>query len=611
MRTAPGQDGWEYGRSWLGVRLPAYLQAPHEPLVAAPLVRQGATPQQFARRVIFAVPRYVVPGGLLLALNGVGDASMPIIAGTAIDDAIGAQNLPRLGWWLALLAVMSLVGHLSYRFGSRMGLFGMQTVQHGLRTQVTDRLLDPRGIKHGHVDGAALSIATADVAHLAEAIRLLIYPVGAVVSLGFAVIALTLMAWPLGLTALAGVVILPLVVIRGGRRLQQRVLEQQDLAGDSVGTAADLLAGYRVIKGVRAEGEAARRYRVTSRDALGGTLRARRAEGAFITFTDLGGGLFTTALVVLIGVLALRGDLSVGQLISAVGLVQVVAAALGALGENVGAIWAEACACAQRVLSVLQAPTVRGESSGGRSGDGSSGGVGKSAPVGGGDAGEVFTQAALHACVGDVDVAAKPGECVGVDVDQRTAGQLVRALAVRAEGRDDPWMGEGDATVQPDDVGLDVWRRHVLVAPHRAELFDGSVRWNLSVPGALSNPDGLEAALHAAACDDVVDALEDGLDTEIGEGGYRLSAGQRQRLALARAYAAQPDVLVLHDPTTAVDAATENLVAQRLRPTRSGRTTVVVTSSPALLSVCDRVIRADGRSGSGSGLVSGGTEDDA
>ena len=126
-----------------------------------------------------------------------------------------------------------------------------------------------------------------------------------------------------------------------------------------------------------------------------------------------------------------------------------------------------------------------------------------------------------------------------------------------------------------------VARATVVVAPHEATLLSGTIRDN--VPGAA------EAALRAAAASDVIEALPDGIDTELADAGSSLSGGQRQRIALARALATEAPVLVLHDPTTALDAATEARVAGALRAARHGATTILVTTSPLLLAACDTV----------------------
>ncbi|MFT4089077.1 MAG: ATP-binding cassette domain-containing protein, partial [Gordonia sp. (in: high G+C Gram-positive bacteria)] len=84
------------------------------------------------------------------------------------------------------------------------------------------------------------------------------------------------------------------------------------------------------------------------------------------------------------------------------------------------------------------------------------------------------------------------------------------------------------------------------------------------------------------------------LDLPVGEGGNRLSGGQRQRVALARALASDAPVLVLHDPTTAVDSVTEHEIAGQLRGVRAGRSTLLIASAPALLGCCDRVVDLPG-----------------
>jgi len=162
-------------------------------------------------------------------------------------------------------------------------------------------------------------------------------------------------------------------------------------------------------------------------------------------------------------------------------------------------------------------------------------------------------------------VTAAPGECVGVVVEPASdADGLVRLLGGTPG---------------------------VLTEPHHADLFTGTIRENLS-PTAASGD--LAGALRAAAADEVVAAHPEGLDHPVAERGAALSGGQRQRLALARALLARPDLLVLHDPTTAVDAVTEHAIAQGLRDLRHGPGsrlgTLIITTSPVLLAAADRVV---------------------
>jgi putative ABC transport system ATP-binding protein len=126
-------------------------------------------------------------------------------------------------------------------------------------------------------------------------------------------------------------------------------------------------------------------------------------------------------------------------------------------------------------------------------------------------------------------------------------------------------------------------RTRVVVAPHAADLFDGSVADNVFPDRAVA-----EQALHVACCDDI----PEGPDKRVGEGGRMLSGGQRQRVALARAVAFDPEVLVLQDPTTAVDSVTEQNIADRVSRRRAGRITLVLSEAPAWHAVADQHLSA-------------------
>jgi ABC-type multidrug transport system fused ATPase/permease subunit len=133
----------------------------------------------------------------------------------------------------------------------------------------------------------------------------------------------------------------------------------------------------------------------------------------------------------------------------------------------------------------------------------------------------------------------------------------------------------------------------ILVADNDARLFTGPLRAELAagrLAGDTPPDEVLLAALAAASATDIVEALPDGLDTLVAERGREFSGGQQQRLRLARALVADMPILVLVEPTSAVDAHTEARIAARIGPARTGRTTVVTTTSPLMLARADQVL---------------------
>ncbi|MFC9748650.1 thiol reductant ABC exporter subunit CydD [Streptomyces niveus] len=153
------------------------------------------------------------------------------------------------------------------------------------------------------------------------------------------------------------------------------------------------------------------------------------------------------------------------------------------------------------------------------------------------------------------------------------------------------------------DLDLDRWRERIAWVPQHPYLFAGTIAENVR----LARPDADDAAVTRALRDagayDFVTALPLGADTPLGEDGTGLSAGQRQRLALARAFLADRPLLLLDEPTAALDGETEATLVPTIRRLATGRTVLLVIHRPALLSVADRVVevggRAQGRSGGG------------
>src|SRR5699024_10110906 len=321
-----------------------------------------------------------------------------------------------------VLAVNMTVLSVSFRFGSRIGLTGMQAVQHRLRTLVAARLLDRRGMSGpARLPGVGLSIATSDVSRLATAVALACYPLAelAAVLVGGAI--LLALSWPLGVAVLVGTPVLVLVIDRAGRSLRARSGAEQAAAATAAGQAADLMAGYRVVMGLAAGQQAGERYRHASRAALRATLHAKSAHGRLLGSMQAVTGVFLAVITLAAGWLALTGRLSIGGLITVVGLSQFLIGPLTMEATNSGAGWAAATASAERVLRVLNDPGVR-DQTGGTNRDQASG------PAQHGQADRLDDPGPLALDVpldgqhlrGQVH----PGECVAIPVDGAHAATL-------------------------------------------------------------------------------------------------------------------------------------------------------------------------------------------
>jgi ABC-type multidrug transport system fused ATPase/permease subunit len=495
----------------------------------------------------------------------VGESAVPVVMGLAIDRALATGDAGQLGLWLGVLVALYVALTAAAGLSLRLTACAVQLLQHRLRSTLSIGVLHAVGGTARAPDGGVVSVMTTDVTRLSNAVILVIIPVARIAAIGFIAVSLLATHWVLGLVVLFGA---PLAVWSMGvlsERLARDTGEYQALLASTVGQATDLVAGYRVIKGVGAEAEATRRYRRASSEALVGAQRNAGLLGRFIVGSGVVNGVFVVAVTGLAGWFAVEGRLSVGGLIAAVGLSQALLPQMQWIASTSIPNLARARASSARLLDVL--PRADGSAPADRST------WPASAPT-----------YALDVSGEGVHVHVDPGELVGVRTDDVTAARIV------------------DALLRPDhDSGIDVrlgglatralslaeYHSRVTVAPHRVTLFTGTIRDNLTAPINTANTlERLRAALLAAACDDFVTDLDD----PVGEDGNRLSGGQRQRIAIARALATDAPVLVLHEPTTAVDSVTEQTIAGRLRGHRAGRSTLLIASSPALLGCCDRIV---------------------
>ncbi|GGU64245.1 putative ABC transport system ATP-binding protein [Streptomyces cavourensis] len=557
------------------------------------------------RRAVAGQRRDVVVGSLLGAAHQTGEALVPVLIGLIVDRAVVRPDGGALALWLVVLAVVYAMLSYGFRFGARAGERAAEQAAHRLRLDVVRRVLAPHGgAEAGRPPGALVNVATEDARRVGALNMALTLGIAAVVGVVAGAVLLLRASVPLGLLVLVGAPVLMALGHYLARPLEHRSEAEQERAAHASGVAADLVAGVRVLKGLRAERAAVARYRATSQASRDANVRAARAAalqtGLMLTLT----GAFIALVALVGGRLVLSGSIGLGALVSAVGLALFLPGPIAVLAW-VGAELAKARASAARIADVLAAP---GETTGGTAEPSAPGGAaartasGPDTPASattGPDApttaatpipGELRLHRLGHGGLHGIDLTVPAGEHLGIVVtDTADAATLLRCLARRC----DPDQGRIELDGTPlTELAPAALRSTLLVAEHDAQLFDGTLLDNVTAAapaGADPHP-----AMAAAAVDEVAATLPGGTTGRIGERGSSLSGGQRQRVALARALAADRAVLVVHDPTTAVDAATESRIATGIRRARTGRTTVLVTSSPALLAATDRVVLIDG-----------------
>lgn len=510
---------------------------------------------------------------LLLSGHQAAEALVPVMIGVIVDRAVGGGAVWTLVWWVLVLGLLFACLTTFWRIGARHLVVAMQRETHQLRLEVVGRVLDPRGQRTGMRAGEVLQVATSDAERAAVVLEVVSLGTAAVVALAVSAVSLLTIDVPLGICVLVGVPVLVAGLQLLSPLLTRRAAAAQETAAETTALATDLVRGVRALRGIGAADSAADAYRASSRQTLRASLRAATTNGVYLGITTAVSGLFLAVVAGFAGWLALDGAITIGELITVVGLAQFIAEPVRILGMA-GQMLARARASAARLVRVLTAPPV----------------------VVPGTRTEVPRPGVRLAGVGyrtlaGLDLEVVPGETVGVvGHDQRDTDALLDLLSGTVpsggyEGR----VEVGGVPVA--DLDLATLRRTILVEQHDVALFEGTLRANLAAAGA---PGGVPAAVTAAAAGDIVAGHPDGLDQPVTDRGTTLSGGQRQRIGLARALAADAPVLVLHEPTTAVDAVTEETVARGLAALRADATTLLVTASPALLATADRVVVLDG-----------------
>ncbi|WP_209020438.1 ABC transporter ATP-binding protein [Nocardioides sp. 1609] len=513
-------------------------------------------------------------GGMLFGIVWMSSqAVMPAVIGRAIDQGVADRDRSALltlaGVMFALGLVQAGSGIMRHRFAVTNWLTAAyRTIQLTGRHTVHLGGTLPRKVSTGEV----VAIGNSDISHLGQVMDVTARFSGAVVSFVLVAVILLQTSVTLGLVVLLGVPALMLLVGPLLSPLQRRSAEQRELMGRLSNTATDIVSGLRVLRGIGGEQVFLSRYRRESQETRRAGVAVARIQSVLDALQVLLPGLFVVVVVWLGARYAVTGRITPGELVAFYGYSAFLMIPLRTATEYANKV-IRARVSAVRVCRLLALePDVHDPA----------------APLELPPEGSVLADSRSGLTV-------RPGSLTAIvgEPAEESAALADRLGMCAAEVDDDVTLGGLPLTAfRRADV-----RRRVVVSDTGAALFSGRLGDRLDVTGSGGGVDRrVDEALATASADDILEALPEGLDTVVTERGRSFSGGQRQRLVLARALTVDPDVLVLVEPTSAVDAHTEARIAARLRGHRAGRTTVVTTSSPLVLDAADEVaFLLDGR----------------
>ncbi|MER5836706.1 thiol reductant ABC exporter subunit CydD, partial [Streptomyces sp. NPDC002130] len=521
----------------------------------------------------------------VVALGTVGAGLVIAQAMLIAEVVVGAfqhrMTVSELGTPLVLLAGVAvgraLVGWLTELAAHRASA----AVKSELRGRLLERSaeLGP-GWLSGQRTGSLVALATRGVDALDDYFSRYLPQLGLAVVVPVAVLArIVTEDWVSAAIIVGTLPLIPVFMVLIGWATQSRMDRQWRLLSRLSGHFLDVVAGLETLKvfgRAKAQAESIRRITGEYRRATMRTLRI-----AFISSFAL--ELLATISVALVAV-TIGMRLVHGEMDLYIGLVILILAPEAYLPlRQVGAQYhaaAEGLAAAEEIFEVLEMP---------RPASGS-----EAVPAGALSFEDVTVRYPGRSAdaVTNVTFGVEPGETVALvgpsGAGKSTLLSVLLGFVRPAEGQ--VRVGGVDLV----DADLEQWRSRIAWVPQRPHLYAGTIAENVRLARPGADDDSVRRALRDAGALEFVDALPEGVETVLGEDGAGLSAGQRQRLALARAFLADRPVLLLDEPTAALDGATEAEVVAAVRRIAAGRTVLLVVHRPALLDVADRVVRLEG-----------------
>ncbi|WP_157465530.1 ABC transporter ATP-binding protein [Cellulomonas sp. Leaf395] len=524
----------------------------------------------------------LVVGAQLAAVAG------PALVAYGIDQALPALTdgdarpiTLATGTYLALAVLGGLLTAATVRTSARVS----QTMLLDLRRRVfrhTQRL--SLEFHEKYTSGRIISRQTSDVDALRELLDGGVTTLASgVLAMVFTAVSLVILDWRSGLVLLIAVV--PGIVLTRWFQVRSQVQyrKQRTAAARLIVRFVETMTGIRAVQAFRREpqvrgvyGELAESYRDTNATSI-------RLNGVFDTGLTLIGNVTVAAVLLVGGLRALDGGIEVGVLVAAVLYARRFFNPLAQIGMFYNS-FQSATAALEKLASLLaEEPTVPEPAQPQRLADARGDVRFEDVEFGYGTGPTVLPHVDLHI---------PAGQSIAL-VGETGAGKstIAKLLARFYDVREGVVRLDGIDLREIDPVDL---RRAVVMVTQEAYLFSGSLGANIALGKPEATPEEIEAAARAVGVHDLIAAMPDGYDTEADKRGVRLSAGQRQLVSFARAFLADPALLILDEATSSLDVPGEALVQLGLQTLLADRTSVVIAHRLSTVMGSDRVLVIEG-----------------
>jgi ATP-binding cassette, subfamily B, bacterial len=539
-----------------------------------------------------------LPVTFLLALIATaGRVVVPIAVQQVIDRGLAGGD-PDLGLitQLVLLCAVVVVITAVAVFRMNVRLFRTtETALAGLRVRAFRHVHDLSVLhQQGERRGSLVSRVTSDVDQLSVFMQwggvLGLVSVGQLV---VATVVMSLYSWQLTLLVLACFIPLAVAVRWFAKRLATAYGVVRERVGDVLGAIAESVVGAPTVRAYGVRARTATRIDAAIDRHYRASVEAQKVTAAVFVTGEFVAAVANAAVVVVGVLLGLAGEISAGTLVAFLFLVTLFVAPVQTASEVLNEAQ-NAVAGFRRVLDVIDTePDIR---------DPAIDDPTRVHHLPKGPLGVRFDDVSFRYAPGarkaldDVDLTIAPRLRVAIVGEtgsgKTTFAKLVTRLMDPVEGR--VLLGSDDAGWVPlDEVAFDSLRDRVVMVPQDGFLFDATVADNVRYgrPGMTDRE--IVVAFEELGLGAWVDGLEDGVGTAVGQRGESLSAGERQLVAVARAYVADPDLLVLDEATSAVDPATEQRLTRALDALTDGRTTLTIAHRLSTAERADEVLVVD------------------